>query len=164
MPHSIVFNSERKVSGLRPDEKILNEHLTGVEFRLGVEDNKWDIVESTLDWPKRIFWIESSLPIPGKDKYYFLFDLDSYPNQAPTSVPWDVDKNYKLEFSQWPKGNERINMAFNSGWNNGSALYLPCDRLAMPGHEAWRQQSPNLWWTPEKTIVHYLRIIYGYLN
>ena len=149
---------------MNPDEKMLNEHLNGAEFQLGTEDEKWGLVETSIDWPKRIFWVQSSIPPLEQDRYYFLFDLENYPNTAPTSMPWDIELNKGLEFSKWPKGTERINAAFNHGWNNGTALYIPCDRIAMNGHETWRQQFPHVWWSSDKTIVHYLRTIYKYLN
>ncbi len=36
------------------------------------------------------------------------------------------------------------------------ALYAPCDRVAMVGHGAWKTAHAYWWWTPDKSITHYL--------
>jgi site-specific DNA recombinase len=45
-----------------------------------------------------------------------------------------------------------------------SALYAPCDRAAMIGHDQWREVHRGLWWEPTFTIVVYLRFLRRLLN
>jgi len=63
-----------------------------------------------------------------------------------------------------PKGLGNVTKVFNPEWNNGVALYAPCDRMAMPGHESWKPQFPNVWWQPGFTIVVYLDFVHSCLN
>jgi len=34
----------------------------------------------------------------------------------------------------------------------------------MPGHDGWKQQFPQWWWTPSHMIVDYLTFIHRCLN
>ncbi|MGX5849250.1 DUF7665 family protein [Mesorhizobium sp. PL10] len=56
----------------------------------------------------------------------------------------------------------RLAAAFNPNWN-APALYLPCDRMALPGHEQWIVEHPELLWKPARGIVHYMEIIHELL-
>ena len=149
---------------MKPDEKIFSDHLGNVDFQLGLENYDWGIDEIERDWPNKIIWIKSHIKINGTEKIYLFFNLENYPEQAPTSYPWDILKDTKLIASEWPKGNPSINSAFNAGWKSGSALYIPCDRIAMQGHENWKQNHPDIWWTSDKTITHYLKTVFRLLN
>ncbi len=100
----------------------------------------------------------------GPEEYHLQFDLTNYPISAPTSVPWDIAKNERLEFRSWPAGGPRVNAAFNPGWQNGLAIYIPCDRLAIAGHDQWPVQYPDMIWLPTGDITHYLRIVHELLN
>jgi hypothetical protein len=91
------------------------------------------------------------------------FDLTNYPEAAPTASPWDLERNQVLNPILWPTGPARVDRAFNPGWN-AHALYLPCDRLALPGHDAWRTQHPSMIWSPTGDITQYLRIVHDLLN
>jgi hypothetical protein len=51
---------------------------------------------------------------------------------------------------------------FAPHWDQ-AALYLPCDRLALPGHPHWNDIDPELLWKPAKGIIHYLEIIHELL-
>lgn len=42
--------------------------------------------------------------------------------------------------------------------------YLPCDRRAIEGHDAWRHQYPSRLWQPQRGIICYLEQIYDLLN
>ena len=147
-----------------PDEKIFDEHLKSAEYFIAVEDGKWAMVDSDFEWPKRLFWIKSTLPKYLNDRVYFLFDLANYPSAAPSAVPWDIEINIKLGINRWPSGNDRVEKAFKPNWDGGNSLYIPCDRSTMKDHPNWQQQYPQDRWTSDKTIVHYLRIVYELLN
>ncbi len=75
--------------------------------------------------------------------------------------------NSGLDYARWPKGPGNVSSVFNPNWpqlNSATALYAPCDRAAMPGHEGWKEQFPCVWWQPEFTIVVYLEFIHSILN
>lgn len=145
---------------MTPDEAAFSQHLTLAKYVHGEVQGKWH--EVNRNWPFSIFEIPATRPDGTKDSYCFRFDLANYPQSAPTACPWSLTSNTPLPPNQWP-GGTLIEAAFAPGWNPG-ALYLPCDRIAMQGHERWRNEHPNLWWTPEKTIALYLNELYDLLN
>jgi hypothetical protein len=150
---------------MNPDHKIVIEHIESGEFQIGVEENKWDIInfdKEILNWPNAFIWVNAAKKQGLPDKYYFNFDLSNYPEQAPTARPWDIESNQPLETTKWPKGG-RVSFVFNPGWRT-FALYAPCDREAMKGHESWKEKHPNLWWRSDFKITIYLEFLYGLLN
>lgn len=147
------------------DKNIFNEHVESASFQIGVDEGKWGINDndnSRSHWPYEYIWIKASPKENCPDKYYFRFELSNYPGQAPTACPWDNTTGMRLESSKWPSGGI-VSSVFNPNWN-ANALYAPCDRMAMPGHDSWKGQHPNLWWKSEFTIVVYLEFLYGLLN
>ncbi len=149
---------------VRPDERAFRDHVEGAAFRSGVARGRWRLVD--VHWPHAIFAV-SAVPREGApDEYGFRFNLAGYPQQAPTAQPWDLDRGAPLAHSDWPGGGaqSRVALAFNPGWKGGQALYLPCDREALPGHSAWLTLHPDLLWTPDKTITFFLQIIYDLLH
>lgn len=154
-------------SASNPSEKLFNDHIRTASFLLGLEDGYWDLLDDESNWPHRFMWVKNSFSTDNDRRIYLFFDLENYPGQAPTSMPWDINYNKLLDYNNWPKGNDAITKAFTPNWSKGhdNALYIPCDRKAMAGHEQpWQQQYPNVWWTSDKTIVHYLRTVYNLLN
>lgn len=155
--------SERLIS---PDERCFHEHIQGGRFRLGVEDGKWRLVSTHLvDWPKRIFAVRAAPRENAPTEYIFRFDLEKYPNQAPTAQPWDADHEGPLPHGKWPRGsdNSRVAQVFRPEWND-TALYLPCDRIAIPGHPNWLSQHRRYLWSADKDISFFLSILYDLLN
>lgn len=151
---------------MRPDTAIFHQHVIDAVFQTGVDKNMWAMVDENPEyptWPFIIIWIKAAIKKDRPDKYYFRFDLSGYPNIAPTACPWNSETNSRLENHLWPRGSKFIKNTFNYGWNP-NALYAPCDRLAMPGHDGWKTQFPDLWWQPSFKINVYLNFIYRLLN
>lgn len=107
-----------------------------------------------IDWPHSVIAVRAH---DGTD-WAFRFDLAGYPAMLPNARPWDLEANAPLATNRWPQGTGRVAAAFNPNWNTG-ALYLPCDRLALAGHEQWLVQHPEKAWPPSRGIIHYLEII-----
>lgn len=151
---------------MTPDECIFRGHLEEVPFVSGVDRQKWDVVGGiqTLRWPCPVIWVQAAPRLMSDGRIFLKFDLTNYPQIAPTSCPWDIPIDNKLPFASWPKGPGNVSAVFNPGWNGGNALYAPCDRLAMPGHEPWQNQLPQWWWRSDFTIVKYLDFVYQCLN
>jgi hypothetical protein len=141
-----------------PDEAVFNAHVAGGRFRSGVAAGRWRLV--SVAWPYAVLAVRAA---DGID-YGLRFECANYPRVPVTGGLWDLETNSPLPVSKWPAGRERIPLAFNPGWKNGTCLYLPCDRQSIEGHEAWYQQHPSLVWNPALGIVHYLRIVYDLLN
>lgn len=145
-----------------PAARVLLAHLEDGPFASGVARGRWRLVE--VAWPNLRIAI-SAAPRPGAPAEYELrFDCTGYPRQAPTGQPWDGARNAPLAQPHWPTGRGRVPLAFNPDWGGGAALYLPCDRRALDGHEHWRTQHPSMIWSPDGDITQYLRIVHDLLN
>ena len=145
-----------------PEECVFRAHIEQGPFQSGVARGRWRLVR--IEWP--FAWIAISAEArPGGPKEYTLrFDLQNYPQWGPTARPWDIDRNAPLEDGKRPHGKSRVPKAFRTDWKNGTALYLPCDRVAIQGHDAWKSQHPSMIWNPNGDITQYLRITYDLLN
>jgi hypothetical protein len=151
---------------MRPDAAVFHQHIREAEYLAGVDRGDWGIhgdSASLLTWPVVIFWVHALSKEGKPDRYYFRFELSGYPAVAPTACPWDSTTNLRLENAQWPKGPKLVTPTFNYGWN-ANALYAPCDRAAMVGHDGWRTQYPELWWQPTFKITIYLHFLYRLLH
>ena len=151
---------------LNPSERALYGDVEKARFQTGLDKQRWKLARLRQEevWP--IVHINISAPprTGGPAAYTFRFDLTGYPSQAPTARLWDLATNGPLPFPKWPGGTGRIAAAFNPNWNAGNGIYLPCDRLAMVGHDIWRQQHSHLLWLPTGDITQYLWTVYDILN
>ncbi len=141
---------------LAPDERTFRDHLEAAAYRQGVEDGRWALIR--VAWPHAWFAVRAPRHPGAPDAYVLRFELTNYPVSAPTGMPWDLASNCRLERDDRPKGG-RLDLAFRVDWQNGEALYVPCDRVAMPGHEGWKIQWPTWWWDDTKDISLYLRLV-----
>ena len=57
-----------------------------------------------------------------------------------------------------------MSSVFRSDWKGGIALYLPCDRVSIQGHDNWRTEMPSKIWRPTDGIVQYLELVYELLH
>lgn len=146
----------------RPDERALRAHLQQGPFQSGVDRGRWRLIR--IEWPYVLIGIHAAPRDRAPDEFVLRFDCTNYPQIAPTAQPWDIARNGPLAPESWPHGRSRVPLVFNPGWRNGQCLYIPCDRLSMEGHEAWRTQHPALIWSPTGDITQYLRIVYELLN
>ena len=143
---------------------MLKTHLEAASFLAGVDCGKWGVHSSfdEIDLTHPVIWIRSDNRVVPDGRVHLRFDSENYPQQAPTACPWDMKTNAKLASALWPKG-ANVSTVFNPAWKD-HALYAPCDRLAMEGHDAWKALSPQWWWQPRFTIVTYLEFVYVCLN
>jgi hypothetical protein len=147
------------------DEALFRAHLEEVTFRSGADRERWGFPsgEPLIEWPHCTFWVQAETRFAASGRIALRFTVDGYPAQAPNAQPWDVAKNQPLPGGNWPKGQGNISKVFNPGWNSG-ALYAPCDRVAMSGHDAWKATLAHWWWTPDKAISLYLEFVHRCLN
>jgi hypothetical protein len=150
---------------MKPDEALFQAHIKEAAFQSGVDRGRWGFADSDppAEWPHQLIWIESDKRFVASGRLTLRFKLDGYPSNAPTAGPWDIKKECVLSPNEWPKDEGNVSKVFNPVWNN-TALYAPCDRVAMVGHEPWKTANAHWWWTNEKTIVLYLEFVHRCLN
>ena len=143
---------------MAPDEKALRADLESGRFLAGEARKRWRLVA--------VHWPGVQIGITARDGHEFVlrFDCSGHPQNPPTAGLWNTAKNAPLEVLLWPKGGGRIAAVFNSGWKSGVALYLPCDRTAIEGHDNWRNEHPSKIWNPTKGITQYVEIVHELLQ
>lgn len=150
---------------MTPDEALFQAHIKETAFQSGVDRGRWGFANSEppVKWPHKLLWVESDKRFASSGRVILRFTLDGYPNSAPTAAPWDLDKRKILSPNEWPKGEGNVSKVFNPGWNS-TALYAPCDRVAMQGHDQWKTTLACWWWNADKTIAMYLEFVHRCLN
>jgi len=143
------------------DERVFRYHLEQGAFKSGVAKGKWRLIK--VDWPNVLIAVSAAKREGAPDEFVFRFNLPGYPTSLPNAQPWSLEENSGLPAARWPTGRNRVPAAFNPSWNS-AALYLPCDRLAIGGHEGWLLAHPHLAWSSSDDITKYLNIIYELLN
>lgn len=134
------------------DEASLVAHLNSGRFLSGVARDRWTLIE--LNWPFVLIEVRAR-----DDRLFVLrFDCIGYPNDAPTATLWDVHTQSQLSAEHWPRGG-RVSQVFNPRWQNGAALYIPCDRQSIVGHGGWVTDHPWLIWVPEKGLLQYVEAV-----
>ena len=142
-----------------PDERAFEADVAKAAFRLGQVEGRWRLID--------VAWPFTFLGVVAKDNREYVLRLNcaGYPQTAPTGGPWDMKANAILALDQWPQGQGgRVTAVFRTGWKNGSALYLPCDRQSLVGHENWRVEMPSKIWRPADGIVQYLELVHELLQ
>ena len=142
-----------------PDERAFWADVNKPAFRLGQADERWRLLDVT--WPFAL------IGIMAKDglQYALRFDCSGYPQSPPTAGPWDPESNEQLAFDKWPKNKGgRLGHVFRPKWKNGTALYLPCDRLSIEGHDNWQSEMPSKIWRPDEGILQYLELVHELLH
>lgn len=147
---------------MRPDERAFRDHVAAGPFQLGLHQGRWKLGE--MDWPIVHIAVSAATRDGAPGEYWFRFDCSGYSQDAPTARPWDHETGQELPFNRWPGGTSRVPAIFKPEWNNGTSLYLPCDRAAAVGHDNWRTQYPALQWQPARGIVMYLDELHSLLN
>jgi|SRR5579872_6725919 len=142
-----------------PDERALHADLAKANFRLGQVEGRWRLVE--IAWPLVL------IAVTARDRREFIlrFECTGYPQTSPTACPWDPKRSAILAFERWPgSSGGRVGCVFRPKWKDGTALYLPCDRQAIAGHDHWPSEMPSKIWRPSEGIVQYLEIVHELLN
>jgi hypothetical protein len=142
-----------------PDQRAFEADVAKATFRLGEAEGHWRLIE--INWPLTF------IGVVAKDgqEYVLRLNCAGYPQVAPTGGPWDMKLNQILAFDLWPRGaGGRVSAVFRNDWKSGTALYLPCDRESLVGHDNWRREMPSKIWRPVDGIVQYLEIVYELLQ
>jgi len=150
---------------MTPDEAIFRDHLTAAPFCSGADRGRWGLSkrEPQVDWPHCFSWVQSDTRFAQSGQVALRFKLDGYPVNAPNAIPWDSDGDQPLAVEKWPKGPGNVSKVFNPGWN-ASGLYCPADRIAIPGHDAWKTSLRQWCWIVDSDITLYLEFLHRCLN
>ena len=142
----------------------MNQELHAIEadlasgrFKAGVARKRWRLV--SLSWPHVFIEVFDRLG----HSVCIRFECSGYPGRAPQGTPWDFTTQQQLPSYLWPKGG-RVSQVFNPGWQNGTALYIPCDRVSIAGHENWHVEHPHLIWNPSRGLLQYVEAIHEILQ
>lgn len=142
-----------------PDQRAFNVDVAKAAFRLGQVEGRWSLI--SVAWPSALFGVVAK---DGRE-YVLRLNCAGYPKTAPTGGPWDMTTNEILSFDLWPQGQGgRVSAVFRTDWKNGSALYLPCDRESLAGHEHWHNEMPSKIWRPDDGIIQYLELVHELLQ
>ena len=142
-----------------PDQRAFEADVAKAAFRLGAIEGRWRLVETA--WPYALIAVTAN---DGRE-YVLRLECAGYPQRPPTGGPWDVVRNEVLAFDQWPRGKGgRVSAVFRTNWKRGTALYLPCDRTSIAGHDNWRHEMPSKVWQPAGGIGQYLELVHDLLH
>lgn len=144
---------------MKPDERAFRADVAKAAFRLGECAGRWRLIE--INWP----FVTVGIRARDAVEYVLRFDCKDFPGSPPTARPWDLETDAPLAHDRWPRGKGgRLSAVFRTDWKGGSALYLPCDRVSLAGHEPWRTQMPSKIWRPTVGIIHYLELVHELLH
>lgn len=142
-----------------PDQRAFEADVAKAAFRLGQTEGRWRLI--SLAWPFVFFAVAAK---DGRE-YVLRLNCAGYPQAAPTGGPWDMKTGTVLAFDLWPRGRGgRVSAVFRTDWKSGTALYLPCDRGSLAGHDNWRSEMPSKIWRPADGIVQYLELVHELLQ
>jgi len=150
------------VAPIPPDRLLLEQDLAAPDFRCGQFEGRWRHVAT--DWPHVIIAVSALKRDNAPSEYGFRFECSGYRQTPVTAQPWDMDANTPLPSGRWPTGNAILKSIFRPDWKEGKCLYLPCDRMALEGHDQWRAQYPNRLWQAARGIICYLEQLHDLLN
>lgn len=142
-----------------PDENAFEADVHKPAFRLGQIEGRWELV--------RVAWPYVLIAVAARDgrRFHLRFNCLGFPQLPPTAGLWDPERDAGIAANLWPRGRGgRVTAVFRSDWKNGTALYLPCDRESIVGHDNWRTEMPSKIWRPSDGIVQYLEIVYELLH
>lgn len=147
---------------LPPDRVLMDQDLAVPEFRCGEIEGRWRHISTS--WPFVVIAVAAPPRPSAPIEFGFRFECSGYRRSPPTAQPWDFAANTPLAAGSWPTGPSHVSAVFRPDWKGGTCLYLPCDRIALDGHDQWRTDHPSRLWQPERGILCYLEQIYGLLN
>jgi hypothetical protein len=145
-----------------PDRASFERDLAGAAYRFGELAARWHLVR--LDWPVAVITIGASARTGAPANYGFRFECSGYPALPPNAQPWDLEANQPLPAHRWPGGRNVVADVFRPDWEQGRALYHPCDRVTISTHPDWKNQHPNRLWRPERGIAFFLEQLHDLLH
>lgn len=144
------------------DRALFEQDLAAPEFRCGEIEGRWRHVGTR--WPHAIIAVSAPERAGAPNEYGFRFECSGYRQSPATAQPWDLVTNMPLPAPEWPTGSGVVKSVFRPEWKQGICLYLPCDRIAIGGHNDWHHQHPSRLWQAARGIICYLEQLFELLN
>lgn len=141
-----------------PDARAFGADISEALFRQGEVDGKWQL--------RRFGWPHALIDVAAKVGFFtFRFELSQFPILPPTAQLWDAETDGPLAHDKWPRSRGgRVKDVFRVDWQQGTALYLACDRVTIQTHPQWVTQMPARLWRAGGSIVQYLEELHVLLN
>ncbi|KRB79049.1 DUF7665 family protein [Noviherbaspirillum sp. Root189] len=137
--------------------QALESDLASGRFKAGAARGRWRLV--SLNWPHAFIEVFDR----NGHAVCIRFECSGYPGRPPQGTPWDYQAQQQLAAHLWPRGG-RVSQVFNPGWKAGAALYIPCDRESIVGHDNWHGEHPHLIWNPSRGLLQYVEAIHEILQ
>lgn len=144
-----------------PSRRLVEAHLRSARFLAGETAGRWRVIK--IEWPYVIIAISAAPRENSPTEYAMRFELQGYPETAPTGGIWDVEDGSSLPGEKRPKG-ARAAQLFRTDWGEGLSMYAPFDRIALQGHPDWPANYPMTMWTPFRDLTFVLTEIWETLN
>lgn len=142
---------------MNQEYQALEADLASGRFKAGAARGRWRVI--SLSWPHVFIEVFDR----GGRTICIRFECSGYPGRPPQGTPWDYQAKQQLAAHLWPRGG-RVSQVFNPGWKAGAALYIPCDRESIVGHENWHAEHPHLIWNPSRGLLQYVEAIHEVLQ
>jgi hypothetical protein len=142
-----------------PAQQRIAAELLREDFIGGVEEGRWRLVSQTF--PTLDIAVSATEPDGKTKEYVFRFEVTNYPAQPPMVRIWDHEANRPLANEKRPKGNSRVERAFQS-WGDDT-VYRPWDRRTGP-HGSNASNLPHLAWRSDRDLLFILEDLHGILN
>lgn len=144
---------------ITPDERAFRADIGKPAFRLAEAEGRWRVID--IKWPHGFFAVTAA----DGQEIVLRLECSGFPQTPPTGGPWDIERNAVLAFDRWSRSKGgRVGTVFRTDWKAGTALYLPCDRESITGHDNWRTQFSSKIWRPADGINQYLELVHELLN
>jgi len=144
---------------MTPDEKAFRADVAKAAFRAGAAEMRWRLI--IVHWP----YAQIGVTAQDGREYAFRFNCAGFPEVPPTAGLWDIARDQALAQDLWPRSKGgRVGAVIRPDWKGGSALYLPCDRESIAGHDNWHTESPSKIWRPSSGIIQYLELVHELLH
>ena len=127
-----------------PDRAIFEQDLAAPEFRCGEIEGRWRHVAT--HWPHVIIAVSAPERAERARGIRVSIRMLGLSADAGNSPALGHRRQYPFAGARWPTGNGVVKSVFRPEWKQGQCLYLPCDRMAIEGHDDWRHQHPNRIW------------------
>ena len=145
-----------------PDRLVFERDLAAPIFRSGEIEGRWRM--HSVAWPFAHIAVRAPKRTNAPEEFAFRFECRGYPQKSATAQPWDLATGQPLAASLWPGGGPLITAVFRPDWENGSCLYIPCDRISIEKHPNWPNEHPWRLWQASRGILCYLEQIYDLLH
>jgi len=144
-----------------PDQRTFNEHANKPSFLAGLYRGDWAIEKVT--WPTVDISIAAAPRPDAPDRYWLRCDFANFAADAPTGTPWDPDNDTTLGPDKRPKGDD-VGTVYRVDWEEGRALYVAYDRIALAGHQNWVTEHPRTAWNGTQDLTWWVLRIWELLN